>query len=250
MEILCLFLLFQRSLQLWCDKSQITAHVGGEFTIACQYDTSRYLLSKKYWCRGSSRRTCEVLLDSDGVTKGSYTHRSHIVDARRRGLFVKVTQLQAKDSGEYWIGIDKIYADIMTSVTLKVTKVPVSKPRLWPLTSLVDRQTCWGESVIVRCESTKGTDISYAWYQRVLHEDVLHCHSPYLSLHCSTVTSSTDYFCSASNSVGSEQSDVLSVQVLVSANGNCIYAVNIPGERCFLGLIKPLASWYHSDDCG
>uniref|UniRef100_A0A8C6L6D2 Uncharacterized protein n=1 Tax=Nothobranchius furzeri TaxID=105023 RepID=A0A8C6L6D2_NOTFU len=86
------------------------------------HESTRILDVKKYWCRGSSRRTCEVLLDSDGVTKGSYTHRSHIVDARRRGLFVKVTQLQAKDSGEYWIGIDKIYADIMTSVTLKVTK--------------------------------------------------------------------------------------------------------------------------------
>uniref|UniRef100_A0A4W6FKE7 Immunoglobulin V-set domain-containing protein n=1 Tax=Lates calcarifer TaxID=8187 RepID=A0A4W6FKE7_LATCA len=88
------------SLQLQCDKREITAHIGGEFVLVCKYDTNRYLFSKKYWCRGESRNTCEILI------------------AGRRGLFVKVTSLQFDDTGAYWVGIDKIYADIMTSVNV------------------------------------------------------------------------------------------------------------------------------------
>lgn len=61
-------------------------------------------------------------MDSEHRTQSSVTHRSHVVDARRGGLFVKVKDLQFDDSGVYWVGIDKIYADIMTSVKLVVTE--------------------------------------------------------------------------------------------------------------------------------
>lgn len=110
------------SLQLHCDKTKITAHIGGEFLLICQYDTNGFLFSKKYWCRGDSRSTCEILVDSEGVAKTEKTHKSHILDARRRGLFVKVTDLQFDDAGVYWVGIDKIYADIMTSVNVIITE--------------------------------------------------------------------------------------------------------------------------------
>uniref|UniRef100_A0A3Q3KUT2 Uncharacterized protein n=1 Tax=Mastacembelus armatus TaxID=205130 RepID=A0A3Q3KUT2_9TELE len=76
--------------------------------------------NKKYWCRGDSRDTCQILVDSDHV--GTTGRRSRITDAGRRGLFVKVTDLQFTDSGNYWIGIDKIYADIMTSVNVVITE--------------------------------------------------------------------------------------------------------------------------------
>ena len=109
------------SQQLQCDKKEIKAHIGGEFTIFCTHD-QRFLYNKKYWCRGSSRNTCEILVDSDGIAKTKYTHRSHIFGTRRGDLYVKVTNLQTDDSGMYWIGIDKVYADIMTSVTLVVTE--------------------------------------------------------------------------------------------------------------------------------
>lgn len=47
---------------------------------------------------------------------------SAIVDAGRRGLYVKVTNLQLHDTGVYWVGIDKMYADIMASVSVVITE--------------------------------------------------------------------------------------------------------------------------------
>ncbi|XP_034083566.1 zinc finger protein 239-like isoform X2 [Gymnodraco acuticeps] len=105
------------SLQLQCDKKQITAPLGSDFLLSCSYENQ--LLSNKYWCRGESRRTCEVLVDSEGKTRST---RVHIVDARSRGLFVRVLDLQKGDSGVYWVGIDRPYADIMTSVRVVVTE--------------------------------------------------------------------------------------------------------------------------------
>lgn len=110
------------SLQLHCDPAQITAQVGGEFLLICTYDTSRYRFSKKYLCRGDSRHECHILVDSENPAKNIHTHRSHIIDANRRGLFVKVTQLQFDDAGAYWVGIDKIYADIMVPIKVAITE--------------------------------------------------------------------------------------------------------------------------------
>uniref|UniRef100_A0A665V1N6 Immunoglobulin V-set domain-containing protein n=1 Tax=Echeneis naucrates TaxID=173247 RepID=A0A665V1N6_ECHNA len=130
------------SVQLQCDKKKITAHVGGEFTLKCDYNTKSFLFSKKYWCRGPSGHTCVIVMDSEQVHKSS--DRTHILDTPRYGLFVKVTQLQFEDAGTYWVGIDKIYADIMTSVVkVNITVSPVmtsaesrarsSQCRLWYL---------------------------------------------------------------------------------------------------------------------
>lgn len=110
------------SLQLQCNQQQITAHVGGEFILRCEYDTARFWYSKKYWCQGDSRQTCEILVDTEVYGKTKTTRRSIIVDAGKTGLFVKVTGLQLDDSGVYWVGIDKIYADIMTSVKVVITE--------------------------------------------------------------------------------------------------------------------------------
>lgn len=61
-------------------------------------------------------------MDSEGRTQSRVTHRSYVVDARRNGLYVKVKNLQFDDTGVYWVGIDKIYADIMTRVKVVVTE--------------------------------------------------------------------------------------------------------------------------------
>lgn len=140
-----------------------------------------------------------------------------------------MTNLQFDDSGVYWVGIDKIYADIMTSVSLVVTQVPVSKPRLWPLSSLADRSTCWGKSVTVRCGSERGTGIQYAWHRK----DILLHHSSDLSLHCSLVEKDSDYYCVASNDINRENSDLVYVQVLMPADSSCIYVVKIQGQPVY-----------------
>ncbi|XP_068454486.1 high affinity immunoglobulin alpha and immunoglobulin mu Fc receptor [Clinocottus analis] len=216
------------SLQLQCDKRNISAHIGGEFILICTYDTNLFLYSKKYWCRGDSRITCEILLDSESET--IKTHKSHIIDARRRGLILKVTDLQVDDSGVYWVGINKMSADIMTSVNVVITEVPVSKPRLEPLSSLADGLTCRGRPVAVRCGCTKGTGVAYAWYQRTLHKEFLIHKSSDLHLQCGTVRKDSDYYCVANNDISSQRSDVISVQVLMPADRSCIYVVTMPGQ--------------------
>ncbi|XP_020501660.2 polymeric immunoglobulin receptor-like [Labrus bergylta] len=230
MKTLCLILLFHGSLQLQCNKKQITAHIGGDFILSCEYDATHYLFSKKYWCRGESRRTCVILLDSEGRAKTERTHRSLIVDAGRKGLFVKVTKLQFDDAGVYWVGIDKMNADVMFSVKVVVTEVPVSKPRLWPLSPLLNRPTCWGQPVTVRCGCEQGTAIRYTWF----HKKAVLQLSQDLRLHCGSVKKdSGDYYCIASNEVSSQRSDGLSVQVVVPADSDCIYVINMQGQPVY-----------------
>lgn len=117
-----LFFLFSASLQLNCDKGKITAHIGGKFLLICTYDTKHFLFSKKYWCRGDSRSTCEIVVDSENTARTINSHRSHIVDTGRRGLFVKITDLRFDDSGVYWVGIERPYTDVMTSVKVVITE--------------------------------------------------------------------------------------------------------------------------------
>ncbi|XP_069567080.1 high affinity immunoglobulin alpha and immunoglobulin mu Fc receptor [Brachyistius frenatus] len=240
MKPLCLLLfLLHASLQLQCDKKKVKSHIGGEFILVCNYDTKRFLFSKKYWCRGD-RTTCEILVDSEGAANTKYTRRSRVVDERRQGLLVEVTNLQLDDTGLYWVGIDKIYADIMFSVNVVVTKgrnktfvdylgkmFPVSKPTVWPLSSLGGRPTCWGKPVTMRCGGAKGTGVQYAWYQRTPQKDFLLKSSSDLWLNCVTVESGGRYYCNASNDMSSEESDILSVQVLMHADSSCIYVIDI-----------------------
>ncbi|XP_059189042.1 uncharacterized protein LOC131971550 [Centropristis striata] len=121
----------------------------------------------------------------------------------------------------------------MTSVNVVITEVPVSKPSLQPLSSLVDRTTCWGQPMKVRCSCMKGTSVHYAWYQHAHHKDFLLYQSSDLYLHCGSVEKDSDYYCVASNDVSSQRSDVLSVQVLMPADPNCIYVVYTRGQPIY-----------------
>ena len=108
---------FPGSLQLQCHSHVVTEQIGGRLVVPCSYDTNMFLFNKKYWCRGESSTTCEVLTDSE--QKGG---RTLVVDAGRRGLFVTVSDLRREDGGVFWLGIDKVFADVMTPVTVVVTE--------------------------------------------------------------------------------------------------------------------------------
>ncbi|KAK1898333.1 CMRF35-like molecule 5 [Dissostichus eleginoides] len=233
-------LLLHASLQLQCDKKQITAPLGSDFLLSCSYENQ--LLSNKYWCRGESRTTCEVLVDSEGKTRST---RVHIVDVRRRGLFVRVVDLQKGDSGVYWVGIDRPYADIMTSVSVVVTEVPVSKPRLQPLVSLIEGSTCRGGPVTVRVCS-RGTAVRYSWFRHTHPEDVLLQNSADLRLTCDSLQLTCDslqltcdslqdaeLYCSVRNEVSSERSESLRVNILPPADSHCRYVVHMPGQPVY-----------------
>ncbi|KAK7884135.1 hypothetical protein WMY93_027258 [Mugilogobius chulae] len=229
MKLFFVICLIHVSFQLKCDKTRITAHVGGELFLACHYNTNTYLYSKKYWCRGSSRYNCETVADSEAKTHP----RTTVFDAQRRGLYIKVTGLRFEDAGTYWVGIDKAYADVMTQVEVVVTEVPVSKPTLRPASSLADRPSCWGKPVTVSCRSDQGTNIKYVWYQQTdsaAGSDVAVSSSSDLRLHCGLAWTDTSFYCVAKNNAGQQRSETVHVQVLVSAENNCIYAIKIQGH--------------------
>lgn len=119
--LMWILLYYSESFQLHCRPQMIVIHIGETFVILCQYDTSHFLFSKKYWCQGESKVTCTILVDSDNLIR-SKTGRVQIIDLGPRGLFVKVTDLQFEDTGQYWVGIDKIHADVMTPVKVVVTE--------------------------------------------------------------------------------------------------------------------------------
>lgn len=59
-------------------------------------------------------------MDTDGFSLVKYRKRAQIIDAVSRGLTVHVRDLQLDDTGTYWVGIDKIYADVMLRIQVIV----------------------------------------------------------------------------------------------------------------------------------
>lgn len=109
--------------------------------------------------------------------------------------------------------------------------VPVSKPTLWPVSSPLDKLSCWGEPVIVRCGCSEGSAVQYSWYQNSHHGLTLLNHSAELYLDCGTVGKESNYYCTATNGISTQDSENLSVQVLMPADSSCIYIINMQGEN-------------------
>ncbi|KAL7859359.1 hypothetical protein SRHO_G00145060 [Serrasalmus rhombeus] len=119
MRVLYLVLLYHVSAQLQCDKSIISAAVGGRFNVACTYNTNQFRFSKKYWCLGESRSSCDIVMDTDGFTKAELKSRAQITETYRT-FNILMTGLQVGDNGVYWAAIDKMYADIMFKIQVEV----------------------------------------------------------------------------------------------------------------------------------
>uniref|UniRef100_A0A670KGW6 Ig-like domain-containing protein n=1 Tax=Podarcis muralis TaxID=64176 RepID=A0A670KGW6_PODMU len=98
---------------------------GRSTTITCFYDME-YRFDNKYWCRGSSRTSCDILGETNKFVKWNYKSRLTLLDNRKGVFWVTMHQLTEDDSGTYWCGIERPFADIMTSVKLKVNKGKVS----------------------------------------------------------------------------------------------------------------------------
>ncbi|XP_054836409.1 uncharacterized protein LOC129330405 [Eublepharis macularius] len=104
---------------LQADEEKITTE-GRSATITCLYER-KYMYYTKYCCWGSSRTSCDILGDTENV-KLNYKGRLLLSDNRRGVFKVTMRQLAGDDSGTYWCGIDKPYADIMIKVKLMVNK--------------------------------------------------------------------------------------------------------------------------------
>lgn len=90
--------------------------------VFCSYNEEQFSFSKKYWCLGESRSTCAVLMDTDGFTTERLKEKAWIYEKRFRTFHILMTGLQLEDTGVYWAGIDKMYADIMFRIKVVVTE--------------------------------------------------------------------------------------------------------------------------------
>ncbi|XP_034978100.2 CMRF35-like molecule 8 [Zootoca vivipara] len=99
---------------------------GTSTTITCFYDME-YRFDNKYWCRGSSRTSCDILGQTKKFAKWNHKSRLTLLDNSKGVFWVTMHQLTEDDSGTYWCGIDRPFTDIMTSVKLKVNKAPTTR---------------------------------------------------------------------------------------------------------------------------
>ncbi|XP_035377219.1 uncharacterized protein LOC113576438 [Electrophorus electricus] len=238
-----LMLLSQASALLLCDKTIINAIVGGKFHVICKFSANQYRFSKKYWCLGKSKSTCEILMDTDGFTKATLRRRAQIIDAVYGGLHVLVSALQVEDTGIYWVGIDKIYTDIMVKIQVSVREEGVSIPEVWPEVSPV--LTCWGQPVTLHCRSSQGTNVQYGWYREAHSANALLQNGPELPLRCSSLPLDGWLICTARNAVSEERSRPVSLSVLQPGQDGCVYALTSEGFEsydCWRTTQPPLTS--------
>lgn len=73
----------------------------------------------------------------------------------------------------------------------------------------------------------EGTAVLYSWYQG---GDLLH-HSSDLQLHCGIVIQNSHFYCVAMNKISRQESDIISVQVMMPADSSCIYVIRIQGKN-------------------
>uniref|UniRef100_A0A8D2L915 Ig-like domain-containing protein n=1 Tax=Varanus komodoensis TaxID=61221 RepID=A0A8D2L915_VARKO len=107
-------------------EKEESAIEGKSTTVRCTYDINRYRFSKKYWCRGSSRTSCDVLGDTEKFVKWNYKNKLSLWDFRRGIFVVTMKQLTTDDSGTYWCGIDRPF-DKMEKGNLYTTFGPFGR---------------------------------------------------------------------------------------------------------------------------
>ncbi|KAM9445661.1 uncharacterized protein Hap1MRO34_024417 [Clarias gariepinus] len=223
MRVLNLLLIFHVHAQLQCDKTTIHTTIGKEINVFCTYNAKQFLYSKKYWCLGESRSTCEVMMDTDGFTTPRLRKKARIYEIRPRTFYIQMTGVQLEDTGIYWAAIDKIYADIMFMIKVVVTEEAVSRPRVWLDGSSV--VTCQGQPVLLRCRTETGTNVKYSWSRKAEPQDVLLQSSNDLQFSCAFLTEDAQYICSAQNAVSREESKSISLHLLQAGEENCIYSL-------------------------
>lgn len=84
----------------------------------------------------------------------------------------------------------------------------------------------------VRCGCATGTAVHYAWYKKAekKYEDVQLNNSSDLCLHCGTLDKNIKYYCTATNDISHQESDILSVQLLIPGHSSCAYVITMYGK--------------------
>ncbi|XP_051891006.1 CMRF35-like molecule 1 isoform X2 [Pristis pectinata] len=112
-----------------------TGTVGRQVEIICRFNTffSNY---QKYWCKGYYRRSCAILVQTQGPEMKSGDGRITITADNEKGqLTIRMDRLTKNDRGWYWCGIERPHLlDPLSPVELKVHEgqklLPSDKERL------------------------------------------------------------------------------------------------------------------------
>ncbi|GCC41443.1 hypothetical protein chiPu_0025303, partial [Chiloscyllium punctatum] len=208
---------------LWAEK-HVTGILGRAITISCHYENWWYQSNVKYWCRGWNH-LCSVRAKTNWPNG-----RISITDNKTQGIFlVAMKNLQWKDAGWYSCGIQipGTYYDLMFNVNLHISEEAVSVPELRFLSQ--PNVSCSGGSVTVSCESARGSlPIHYTWSEKTPSQDSMISYTNKLDLHCQSFTRQHhQYYCTASNTQGTNPSEIVHVSVNNVKEKNCSYRIQI-----------------------
>nr|XP_014347698.1 PREDICTED: uncharacterized protein LOC102366132 [Latimeria chalumnae] len=149
----------------------------------------------------------------------------------RMGVFyVSISQLMLQDTGPYWCGIEKPYADLLFPVKL-VIEEPVSDPVITAFNSL--EGSCLGNPVNLGCECSKGSPVYYKWIKKSNPTDIPITQSKLLTLHCGIITDTQQYYCVASNSISQKSSALVNAVMLTPAKKDCSYLLHISDHEAY-----------------
>ncbi|XP_042198175.1 uncharacterized protein LOC103182544 [Callorhinchus milii] len=225
-----LILLFTSLADLLWAEAKVTGVVGRAIRINCRYDKKTYSGHRKYWCHGYYRSSCEDVIDTKAVN--GQRGRFSITDKRDGVFTVTMENLTMRDAGWYNCGIDKPGFDTMVAVKLHISDESVSVPVIRFVSALTD--SCSGGHVSISCESISGSlPIRYKWYRETEAEASEISHSNKLDIQCISTAQCPQYYCTASNSKGTESSEMVeeSVLQLIQEACNCSVPINIPGTE-------------------
>lgn len=76
--------------------------------------------------------------------------------------------------------------------------------------------------------------VHYSWYQE---GELLH-HVSDLQIHCGIVLQDSHFYCVGMNAVSQQESDIISVQVLKSTDGSCIYVIQMGTNMLDFVILK------------
>ncbi|GCB70550.1 hypothetical protein scyTo_0008609 [Scyliorhinus torazame] len=123
---------------------QVYGTLGEAVTLKCQYQVPYYQDHEKYLCKGSERKLC-IMIANTQKQNANISGRIIAVDNQTSGIFaVTMTELSMKDEGLYWCGITVIGYDNMIPLQLNVLE-----PRSSELRQVYGTL---GEAVTLKCQ--------------------------------------------------------------------------------------------------
>ncbi|CAI5765963.1 CMRF35-like molecule 1 isoform X1 [Podarcis lilfordi] len=102
----------------------LSGFLGRSLSVRCRYDvvSRKYV---KYWCKGSSWSSCEIVVRTTGSEEERTASRVFIKENHSRLEFrVRLENLTQEDAGIYWCGIQRTGSDY--GFPVNITVLPAS----------------------------------------------------------------------------------------------------------------------------